>query len=405
MTQLDAPGDQSVDHQVSPNRWSSVAVLAIGTFAIGTDAFVIAGVLPALSDSLHVSVGAAGQLVTVFALGYALSAPFVGALTAHWPRHVTLLTALAVFVIGNAVTALAPSYSLILVSRIVAAVGAALYTSTASATAAGLVAPQHRGRAIAIVMLGLTSSLVLGTPIGTAISALGNWRWTLWFVTALGALAAVAIALRLPVLRAAGERPQHPVRRLAEPLRDRRIRNLLTSTFIVFLGIYTPYTYFSEVYRPSIGVGGGLAAALLVYGIAATLGNLAAGWLTDRIGADRVVITATIPLTVILAALPALRIEAWIAVPTIVISAVLSFSVTTPQQHRLLSIAPEAGSVATSLYQAVLYLAVSASAVLGAMTLEVAGATWLGPVSATFVGAAVLLTIHTRRSETAADRQ
>ncbi|SPL98143.1 MFS transporter, DHA1 family [[Actinomadura] parvosata subsp. kistnae] len=145
------------------------AVLAFGTFAVGTDGFVVAGILPEIARSLDVSVAAAGQLVTVFSIAYAVLAPVLATLTAGWSRRVVLPAGLALFAVGNVITALAPSYALVLVSRAVAAGGASLYAATASATAAAIAGDERRGRAIAIVMLGLTSSLALGAPLGTAV--------------------------------------------------------------------------------------------------------------------------------------------------------------------------------------------------------------------------------------------
>jgi DHA1 family inner membrane transport protein len=125
---LDSPPDA---------RWRSHAVvLAAGTFAVGTDAFVIAGLLPSIAGSLQVSIGQAGQLVTVFALAYAISAPLVGALAAGWPLRTAVLVALLVLGAGNALTALAPAYPVVLASRVVAGVGAALYTASAPTSGA-----------------------------------------------------------------------------------------------------------------------------------------------------------------------------------------------------------------------------------------------------------------------------
>src|SRR5690606_8061514 len=184
-------------------RWRSHAVvLATGTFAVGTDAFVIAGLLPSIAESLQVSVGRAGQLVTVFALAYAISAPLVGALAAGWPLRTTVLAALVVLGAGNALTALAPTYSLVLAGRVVAAVGAAL-----------------------------------------------GWRVTLWLVAGLSAVAGAVVAVRLPLLRRAAA-PAGP--RFA-PLFDRRVRGVLACTFVAFLGIFVPYTYFSAAYEPTTG--------------------------------------------------------------------------------------------------------------------------------------------------------
>lgn len=136
-------------------------MLAFGTFAVGTDAFVIAGLLPDISRSLSVSVGAAGQLVSVFSLAYAVLSPMLAALTGHWSRRAVLVTALLVFAAGNVATALVPGYALVLAARVLAAAGAALFTPNAGATAATLAGDRSRGQAIAVVILGLTCSMVV----------------------------------------------------------------------------------------------------------------------------------------------------------------------------------------------------------------------------------------------------
>lgn len=368
------------------------AVLALGTFAVGTDAFVIAGVLPAIAGSLDVSLAAAGQLVTVFSLAYALTAVPLGVLTADWPRRRALVIALAAFTVGNVLTALAPDYGLVLASRVIAAAGAALFTATASATAAALAGESHRGRAIAIVMLGITSSLILGAPLGTAIGTVADWRATIWFVTALGLVAAVLVWLLLPALAApAGS---SGLRARLAPLTDRRVLGLLVRSVVIFVGVYLPYTYLSAVYAPATGERGELIALLLLtYGIAGTAGNLLAGTLADRVGPRRVILTATLALTAVFLAVPLARDAGLpVALLAVLVSGWLSFSITTPQQQELVALTPTAQSVATSLYQSAIYLAVSLSGVVGGLGLSLLGAAWLAPLAAALVLAGAVLT-------------
>ncbi|MER7081185.1 MFS transporter, partial [Saccharopolyspora kobensis] len=166
-----------------------VAVLALGTFAVGTDAFVVAGVLPEIAADLDVGIAQAGQLVTVFAIAYAVLSPVLATLTGAWPRRAVLLTALAVFVLGNIATALAPSYATVLATRVLAAAGASMFTPIAGAAAASLAPEGQRARAISLVVLGLTVSTALGVPLGTLLGSVTSWRGTMWFVAALGAAA------------------------------------------------------------------------------------------------------------------------------------------------------------------------------------------------------------------------
>ncbi|MDC7337413.1 MFS transporter [Streptomyces lydicus] len=139
-------------------------LLALGTFAVGTDSMVMAGILGLVARDLDVSVPAAGQIVTVFALSYAVLAPVLATAAARWPRRRLLLTALTVFTVANALSAVAPTYPILLATRVLAAAGAALYTPTANAVATTLVPPERRGRALATVLGGMTVATALGVP-------------------------------------------------------------------------------------------------------------------------------------------------------------------------------------------------------------------------------------------------
>ncbi|MEU7596052.1 MFS transporter [Streptomyces sp. NPDC039022] len=396
-------------------------MLAAGTFVVGTDAFVIAGVLPDIAADLHVGLGAAGQLVTVFALAYAVLSPLLAAFTAGWSRRTVLITALAVFALGNAATALAPGYPAALAARVVAAAGAALYAPNASATAAALAGEAARGRAFALVNTGLTSALILGAPLGTAIGGAYGWRTTMWLVTVLPLLVVPLLAARLPRIRTGTPRG---LRRRLAPLADRGVLYTLAVTVVVFVGIYIPFEYLSAVYGPVLGHGGtgagagagtggggggggGLTAVLLlVFGITGTAGNLVAGHLADRFGPRRVVLGAALALTVVFGLVPLSREWLPAALVAVAVSGWVSFSVTTPQQYRIAALAPQAQSVVVSLNAAAVYLAVSLAGGLGGIGLETVGAARLPWLAAAFtLAAAVLTAVHRPRAERAkADR-
>jgi DHA1 family inner membrane transport protein len=212
--------------------------LALGTFAIGTDSFVMAGMLPQVGQSLGAGIEAAGQLITAYALAYALMTPVMATLTSHWPRRVVLVIGLAVFALGNALTAVATSLWPALAGRIVAGVGGAIYTPAASATAAAMVPADERGRALAIVMAGLSGATALGAPLGTLIGSVADWRATIWLVALLGVLAGAGVVAVLPALPGLA---RLALRERVAVLRDVRVVLTLCTTLLVLAGLYAVY--------------------------------------------------------------------------------------------------------------------------------------------------------------------
>lgn len=362
-------------------------VLALGMFAIGTDSFVVAGILPLVSHSLNVSVALVGQMVTLYAISYALLSPVVAALAAHWPRKRLLLSGLAVFIVGNVMTALAPTLALVFASRLVAGLGAAMFSPTATATGASLVPAEQRGRALAIVIAGLTSATALGSPIGTVLGGLGDWRVTMWFVSALGLASAVGIWALLPQVPSP---PPVSLRERLAPLADGRVALTLLTTLTAYGGLFIVYTYVGVTFdRVTHGDGNVLAALLFVWGIAATAGNIIAGRLTDRLGSRRIINAAILLAAVDFALLPWSSAHLATAVLALVVWGVCGWGLLVPQQHRLLGIAPTMAPLLMGLNSAAIYIGVSVSGVLGAFGVTFIDKYHLGLFGAFFIAIAL----------------
>jgi predicted MFS family arabinose efflux permease len=179
--------------------------------------------------------------------------------------------------------------------------GAAMYSPTATAVAASLVPAEQRGRALAIVVAGLSGATALGAPLGTALSGLGGWRVTMAFVTLVGAVAAIFIWRFMPAL---SNPPATTLRQRLAPLRDRRVVPVLLTTLIAYAGFFTVYTYIASVFaRATGGHASSLALLLLIWGVAATIGNFVAGTLIDRFGNRHVINGALLVAAVNFAAL------------------------------------------------------------------------------------------------------
>lgn len=368
--------------------------LSIALFAVGTDGFVIAGLLPEISRDLGVDIPAAGQLVTAFALTFALSAPVLGAVTSALDRRATLLVALAVFVIGNAATALGPSYPVVLAARVVTALGAGLIGTAAFSAAAVLAPPERRGRALAFVMGGLTVAMALGLPAGTLIGA-AEWRVTLWVVTGVGLVAAVAVAVFVPVVSL----PSDSLRARLRPLRRPEVLAVLAVTTLALAGTHVVYTYIGPVLH---GATGGsvtaLTGVLLAWGLGNVVGNAAAGYLADRFEPRRVALGGLAAAALVLVAGPLVTggslaaAIGWAAVWGVCVSLPV-----VPQQHRLIATEPSASAVLLGLNSSAIYLGVALGGGLGGLVQPALAPALLGLVGAALSGLGVLLTLVTGR--------
>jgi len=167
--------------------------LAVAAFGIGTTEFVIMGLLPDVARDLSVSIPAAGMLVSAYALGVTIGAPIVAIAVANMPRKKALMSLIGVFILGNLLCAIAPGYAVLMAARIVTAFCHGAFFGIGSVVAAGLVAPNRRAQAIALMFTGLTLANVLGVPLGTALGQAVGWRATFWAVTGIGILAAAAL--------------------------------------------------------------------------------------------------------------------------------------------------------------------------------------------------------------------
>ncbi len=364
-------------------------VLASGMFALGTDSFVVAGILPQVAASLGVSVGLAGQLVTVYALSYALLSPVIAAAASHWPRKRLLLLGLLVFVIGNSITALAPTIGIALASRFLAGLGAAMFSPTATAAGASLVPPEQRGRALAIVIAGLSSATALGAPLGTFIGGLLDWRATMWFVAAVGTLAGIGVSLRLSDIPTPP--PVSLSKRLA-PLGDTRVLLTLMTTLLTYAGLFLVYTYIGLGFdRATGGNPRVLALLLLLWGVSATIGNLVAGKLTDRFGSRHIIVAAIIALGVDFVLLPWSSASIVTAIPALIVWGLGGWGLVVPQQHRLIHTAPAAGPLVLGLNSAALYIGVSMSGLIGGAAINLVAPHNLGLAATPFIVAALLV--------------
>lgn len=353
-------------------------VLALGTFALGTDTFVIVGILPAIAQQLHVSVDMAGQLVTVFSLTYALGSPILTVLTGTMARRRLLTVSLALFVGANLLAAVASSFALLLTARILAATGAAVFTPTASAAAASLAPVEKRGRALALVTAGMTVSLVLGVPLGILVGSELGWQMTFLLLALLSALALVGVLVFFPPLASP---PAIGLRTRLTLLRRPVLLVTLFYSTCGGAGGFTLYTYLGPLLQQRTHLtGAGISSMFLLFGLTSVLGNAIGGYGADRWGTIRTMTISALLVGLALLAFPFAAISFLGTALAIAIWGFAGWLGGPSQQSRLIALAPEVPGEILSLSVSALYFGTASGAALGGLVLHFAPVTLLGPV-------------------------
>jgi predicted MFS family arabinose efflux permease len=374
-----------------------VLVLVLGTFAIGTGTFVVTGILGSVSEDLSVSVGTAGYLVTVFAVAYAVGSPLLVAVTGKVARRRLLVGALILFAVANAVAAVVPTFSLLLATRVLGALGAAVLTPVAGAVAAELAEPEHKGRALSLVLGGLSVSWVVGIPLGAMIGDRYGWRMSFVLVAVLSVLAALAVWALLPAVEntslATG---------LASSLAVAKRPAVLVAAGVTGLGVaagFVVLTYVRPLLESLTSFGGsGIGWMLLLFGLASVTGTALGGFAADRFGYRRsapsilVVLTASLLSFSLIPASQAGSLLAVLGAGTALVTwSVVGFALIPLQQYRLIGVAPEDQNEVLSLNASAIYLGQGFGSGLGSLVLGYASLSSLGWVGALCAAAALIV--------------
>ncbi|WP_434558280.1 MFS transporter [Pseudomonas sp. Z4-20] len=258
----------------------SLIILALSAFAIGTTEFVIMGLLPDVAADLGVSIPGAGWLVTGYALGVAIGAPFMALATARLPRKAALVVLMGIFIVGNLLCAIASDYNVLMFARVVTALCHGAFFGIGSVVAAGLVAPNKRASAVALMFTGLTLANVLGVPLGTALGQEAGWRSTFWAVTVIGVIALIGLIRFLPAKR---DEEKLDMRSELVALKGAGLWLSLGITALFSASVFTLFTYVAPLLGEVTGVSPrGVTWTLVLIGLGLTLGNIIGGKLADK---------------------------------------------------------------------------------------------------------------------------
>ncbi len=346
---------------------ASLVALCFGNFIIGTGTLIVPGMLPALGEGLQVTLPVAGQLISAFAFTVCVSAPLLAGATSRFDRRKLLCWMQLLYVAGHLAAALLSSFVPMLLARVVTSFGAALFTAQAAATAALLVPPERRGRAIAFVFLGWSIASVIGVSLGAYVAAKLGWRWGFGLVAAGAVIAAIGVWLYVPP----GLNVQPVDRRMwASILRNRAMRGVLAVTFLqsapqfAILAFIVPATILFLDASPEL-----LTVVLAGFGAVGVLGNVLAARLMDRLGPQNIVMAAMLSMLAAHLLWPWSNGMLGLYLVVLFLWGLGCFAANGAQQARLAALVPQQAPVAVALNSSALYLGQAAGPVIGGVVL------------------------------------
>lgn len=324
----------------------ALLALAIGAFGIGTTEFVVMGLLPQIGDSFGVTVPTAGLLVTGYALGVVAGAPLMTVLGTRIPRKRMLMLLMGLFVVGNTVSALAPSFGMMLAGRIIASLAHGAFFGIGSVVAADLVAPQKKAGAIALMFTGLTVANVVGVPLGTLVGQHLGWRATFLFIAGLGVVGLFGVARLIPEQSRSGD---VRLRDELAVLRNPQVLLAMAMTVLGFGGVFAAITYLAPMMTGVAGFADGSVTWLLaLFGLGMVVGNLVGGRYADR-SLMRMLYVTLGALAAVLALFTVTAHDKVGAAVTVFLIGALGFATVPPLQKRVLDQAAGAPTLASAL--------------------------------------------------------
>ncbi|SEN25011.1 Predicted arabinose efflux permease, MFS family [Duganella sp. CF517] len=367
----------------------ALLALTISAFAIGTTEFVIVGLLPTIAADLGVNLPSAGLLVSLYALGVAVGAPVLTALTGKLPRKTLLVSLMVLFTAGNLLAWKAPSYESLVIARILTGLAHGVFFSIGSTIATSLVPKEKAASAIAIMFTGLTVALVTGVPLGTFIGQHFGWRETFLAVSALGVLAFIGSLLFVPstIQHSKPASLLQQVKVLGEP----RLLLVYAMTAVGYGGTFIAFTYLAPILQEISGFSAGaVGLVMLVYGVSVAVGNIWGGKLADARGPIGALKIIFLGLAAVLLVVTFVAPFKWLMLATVLVWGAFAFGNVAGLQVYVVQQAehftPRAVDVASGLNIAAFNLGIAAGAWGGGLIVEHAGLVHTG-----WIGALVVL--------------
>lgn len=363
-----------------------VYFIALGAFSLGMASYITAGLIPLIQNEFDISIALTAQLVTVFTLAYGIGSPIVVALSPENKQRLILLLALFIFSISNLISGLAPSFSILLISRIFAGIGAGVYLAIGISISTALVQPDQRGQAISIIMSGMAAGTVLGVPLGLIISNQFGWQTSMYLIAILGLVSFYGLYIKLPII------PNLITQSLSKKLRllkDINVLKILSISLIAAISSLGLYTYlFPLLSSDEFGSIENITPFLWIWGIGGIIGSFVVGHVSKKISNEKLTAIIMFILSIALLLIPFFAtITPWLTLIPITIWGAVGWALQVPQNEQRILVREKkgGGNLAVALNESALYLGGALGAGIGGIFFYFHISLWILPIFASAV--------------------
>lgn len=381
-----------------------VVLLAISAITVGLVELVVGGILPVISDDLNVSIAKAGQLITIFALVFAVAGPVLLSVTATVERKKLYLIALVVFFIGNVLTYLSPTFAFMMAARVITAASAALVIVLSLTITARIVAPKVRAKALGYIYMGISSSLVLGVPIGIVVTNAFGWR-SVFLAISLLTIGSIALIAKFLEKIPTGE--VQPLSAQIRALGNKKIFFAHLATMFMLAGHYTVYAYFTPFLETTMQLSPyWISVFYFLFGLAAVGGGAFGGGLASRLGSKKSILIILSAFSISLFALPYSTFSIPLFIVFMMVWGGLSWALAPAQQDYIIQSDPMSSDVHQSFNNSALQVGIALGSAVGGMVFSQTGSVTMMPgvgggiVLVALLCAAISLSIAVKKSPT-----